>query len=109
WTVQEAPGTGAWAGIVHEKELFVAVSRSMPSVTTSGTPPIIPNTPPVVSDLTAEGLLEVGGTLAANYTYSDADDDTEASTFVWYRYDVAVGDGGKTLIEGATAATYVLQ
>ncbi|PPL00412.1 MBG domain-containing protein [Parapedobacter indicus] len=109
WTAQAAAEMGIWAGLTHANELFVAVSRSIPSVMTSGTPPIIPNTPPVVSGVTAEGLLEVGGRLSANYTYLDADEDTEASTFTWYRYDTAVGDGGKTTIEGATAATYVLQ
>ncbi|GGC39442.1 hypothetical protein GCM10011386_34390 [Parapedobacter defluvii] len=108
WTVQTPAVTSIWAGITNSNGLFVAVSRSAPSVMTSGTPPTVPNTPPVISDLTVDGLLEVGDRLSANYTYSDADEDPEASIFAWYRYDAAAGDVGKTRIEGATSATYVL-
>jgi len=55
------------------------------------------------------GTLQVGETLAGNYTYSDVNGDSEGtSTFKWYRADNVSGLN-KTEISGETAITYVLQ
>ncbi|MDH3711379.1 MAG: T9SS type A sorting domain-containing protein, partial [Cyclobacteriaceae bacterium] len=60
------------------------------------------NEPPVATDLSITGGLEVGQVLTGVYTYSDPDGDLEGlSTFRWLRDGVA--------IIGATAINYTLQ
>jgi surface protein len=66
------------------------------------------NNPPVASNVTFTGTLEVGETLTATYNFNDADSDTESgSLFTWYRSDDAAGNG-KTSIGGADLTTYTL-
>lgn len=62
---------------------------------------------PVASAVDYTGTLEVGETLTASYTYSDAEGNTESgTTFQWYRATDVAGTGA-TAIAGADAATYV--
>lgn len=66
------------------------------------------NSVPVASNVTISGENVVGKTLTGNYTYTDADNNSEAvSTYRWYRSNSATGD--KTLIAGATSKTYTIQ
>ncbi|WEK54740.1 MAG: S-layer homology domain-containing protein [Candidatus Cohnella colombiensis] len=64
---------------------------------------------PVASNVTVTGTAQVGETLTGSYTYSDVNNDTEAtSTFKWYRADDVAGTN-KTAIAGATGTTYTVQ
>jgi hypothetical protein len=64
---------------------------------------------PKATNLTVTGSMVVGQTLTGMYIFEDLENDPEgASTFKWYRADNAEGTIGKTLIAGATAATYTL-
>ncbi|MCF6212654.1 MAG: Ig-like domain-containing protein, partial [Flavobacteriaceae bacterium] len=66
------------------------------------------NSVPTVTSVTFTGTVKVGQQLTGNYTYADADNDTESgSTFKWYRSDDNTGTN-KTAISGATATTYTL-
>ncbi|MEQ9204851.1 MAG: BspA family leucine-rich repeat surface protein, partial [Cyclobacteriaceae bacterium] len=66
------------------------------------------NTPPVAGEVSFEGNIEVNQELTANYSYTDADSDTESgTTFQWYSADDASG-ANKTAISGATAQTFTL-
>ncbi|MBO6587363.1 MAG: BspA family leucine-rich repeat surface protein [Gracilimonas sp.] len=66
------------------------------------------NTPPVASNVSFSGTLEVGSTLTGSYDYSDADSDPESgSVYTWNRSDDGAGSG-KTPIPTADAATYTL-
>ena len=64
--------------------------------------PIAPaNTAPTATGVSINGTTEVGFTLTGNYTYNDADGDTESgTTFRWLRNGSAIG--------GATSQTYTL-
>ena len=53
------------------------------------------------------GTVTVGQTLTATYDYTDVENGTDASTFIWYRSNTALG-AGKVTISGATAKTYTL-
>ncbi|MCP9290805.1 BspA family leucine-rich repeat surface protein [Gracilimonas sediminicola] len=66
------------------------------------------NTPPVASNVSFSGTLEVGSILTGSYDYSDADSDPESgSVYTWNRSDDGAGSG-KTPIPTADAATYTL-
>ncbi|WP_428236046.1 BspA family leucine-rich repeat surface protein [Gracilimonas sp.] len=66
------------------------------------------NTPPVASNVSFSGTLEVGSTITGSYDYSDADSDPESgSVYTWNRSDDGAGSG-KTPIPTADAATYTL-
>ncbi len=66
------------------------------------------DTPPTTTTPTISGTHNIGDTLTANYTYSDAESDAEAgTTFKWYRSNDASGTG-KAQISGAASQTYML-
>ncbi|CCN71266.1 DUF1566 domain-containing protein [Vibrio nigripulchritudo] len=74
---------------------FAASSSSLPGskVTSAQSPTITANTPPVATNLNIMGSLHVGGTLTANYTFSDKEGDAESeSTFQWFADDIAISD-----------------
>lgn len=59
------------------------------------------NFAPTATSVSITGTANIGDTLTGNYTYVDVDNDLEgASTYSWYRDDVA--------ISGANSNTYVL-
>jgi len=63
---------------------------------------------PVASAVTFSGTLENGSNLAGSYTYSDAENDLEAtSTFKWYSATNNTGTGS-TEIAGATSSSLAL-
>ncbi|SOD12505.1 T9SS type A sorting domain-containing protein [Pedobacter xixiisoli] len=63
---------------------------------------------PAVSNVAHTGTLKEGQTLTGNYTFSDADGDTESgSMFKWYRSDNVNGNP-KVEINSATGKTYLL-
>ena len=64
--------------------------------------PVLPaNTAPTATNVTASGGIEVGDLLTGDYTYNDADNDSEGvTTFRWLRDGLA--------ISGATTSTYTL-
>ncbi|WP_335964730.1 MBG domain-containing protein [Galbibacter sp. PAP.153] len=67
------------------------------------------NEAPSVSDLSISGVLTVGETLMASYTFIDNDGDTEiGSRYQWYRSDNASGTG-KTAISSSDNRQYTLQ
>ncbi len=69
----------------------------------SGSTLLVHNDPPVITGLTIKGTLENGQTLRLEYTYTDTENDAEATnTYQWYRDDVS------TPISGATGSTYKL-
>src|SRR5690606_7523019 len=71
-------------------------------------PPV--NTPPTAVSVSITGTPTVGETVTGTYHYNEADEDEDDdSTYQWYRYDAAIGDEGKTAIEGATEKAYKLQ
>ncbi len=60
---------------------------------------VLPNVAPVASVVSISGTFAYNQLLTGNYTYTDADNDTEGtSTYRWLRDDVA--------IDGATSTTY---
>lgn len=64
------------------------------------------NTLPEIRDLEILGAIQLAGTVNADYTYYDADDDPEGThIFKWYRADDASG-AGQSLITGETTSTY---
>ena len=64
---------------------------------------LIHNDPPVLSAPVIEGLTEVGQTLFATFSYSDTENDAEAThLYQWYR------DNLSTPITGATGTSYQL-
>jgi hypothetical protein len=65
------------------------------------------NNPPVIANLELTGVFRVGETLTANYTYSDVENHSNVSTYLWYRSNTAAG-AGKALISGVTTNTYTL-
>ena len=68
----------------------------------------IVNQAPTASSVTISGTLSNGQTLTGNYTYSDAEGDTQgSSTFVWRRADDSSGTNAAN-ISGATNLTYTL-
>ena len=71
-------------------------------------PVIDSNAAPVASSVYITGVLSEDQTLTGNYTYSDAEGDSESgSTFKWYRSDNSDGSS-PTVITGATSQTYTL-
>jgi len=66
-----------------------------------------PNSFPTATNLSISGDPTIGQTLTANYTYYDAEGNTESgTTFQWYRADDAAGIN-KVALAGATAKTYI--
>jgi hypothetical protein len=67
------------------------------------------NAAPVASNLTVTGILEVGKTVTATYTYIDPENNPEGTTaFQWYVATSATG-AGEAPIAGATSKTFVIQ
>ena len=63
-----------------------------------------PNTAPTATNVTISGTAQVGKVLTGNYTYNDADGDSEGtSTYRWLRNGAPVG-GATTRTYTATAA-----
>jgi len=70
---------------------------SMPSAVVVG------NSPPIASNVYISGTAKVGETLTANYTYSDADGDSEGSTkIVWYNSNKSDGSKASEVGRGKT-------
>lgn len=64
------------------------------------------NAAPIASNVQVTGVMEVGKTLTASYTYTDSENDAESGTiFQWHVADNSTGTG-ETQIEGATANTF---
>ncbi|AGA80716.1 MBG domain-containing protein [Echinicola vietnamensis] len=67
------------------------------------------NEAPTVSGLSIKGVMTVGETLSADYTFNDADGDAENGTvYQWYRADDNTGTG-KSAIPTANNKQYSLQ
>jgi hypothetical protein len=67
------------------------------------------NAAPTVTNVTVTGTAEANKTVTANYTYVDAEGDSQGGTsFQWYVAD-AVSGTNETAIVGATAATFLIQ
>jgi len=76
------------------------------SITDTGI--VAQNLPPVASNVSFSGTMEVGETLTGSYDYSDYESDPEGtSTFQWYRADDVSGTN-QAAISGATSQTYQL-
>ncbi|MCS3531925.1 hypothetical protein [Chryseobacterium sp. JUb7] len=70
--------------------------------------PVTANQAPTASGVNISGTLSTGQVLTGNYTYSDAEGNTEGtSTYKWTRADNSAGLN-ETSISGATAKTYIL-
>lgn len=70
--------------------------------------PIGANQAPTASSVTITGNAIQGQTLTGNYTYNDAEGNTQGtSTFRWTRSDNASG-ANETTIAGATSTSYIL-
>ncbi|WP_177195228.1 MBG domain-containing protein [Parapedobacter indicus] len=96
---------------VNTKDQYVASEFDDPITVQLLTATAFGITTPEISDvaLTLSAPLQVGNTLAAAYTFTDANpDDEDHSTVVWYRYDAPSGDVGKTAIPDATGKSYTL-
>lgn len=66
------------------------------------------NTVPMASNVTFSGTLSVGGTLTAEYVYTDNELDLEdVSIYQWYSADDASGTN-EIAISGATSLTYTI-
>lgn len=65
------------------------------------------NLVPTVSDVSITGLPNITVQLTGSYTYTDTEDDADASTYQWY---TATDDSGAEAIaiDGATELTYTL-
>lgn len=69
---------------------------------------IQPNQKPAASNLLVSGVEDVGGTVKANFNYSDLENDQQGqSIYAWYRVDPTTGQAAA--IEGANSMTYVVQ
>ncbi|WP_162304524.1 FISUMP domain-containing protein [Maribellus luteus] len=69
--------------------------------------PVLDN-PPVVTNVSQNGVPTVGEILTGSYTYYDANDDTEGSSILkWYRSDSSDGSL-PTLISGVNGSSYTL-
>ena len=65
------------------------------------------NVPPTAAPVTITGIINAGQTLTGNYTYYDADGDSEALTsFKWYKKAPAASEW--TEISGAVSASYTI-
>lgn len=65
------------------------------------------NTAPFATDVDFSGLLQLGSTLTASFTYNDADSDPAgAHTYNWYTASDASGTG-QTLVQSGTSDSYV--
>ena len=100
------------------KYLFVNVTPKANTGTTSGTAvtsggssAVAPafNEAPIVSSVKVSGMAQIGSSLTASYTYSDAENDAEGTSgFQWYRASQKDGSD-KEAITGATSKTYTIQ
>jgi len=81
----------------------------MTTTTTTSPTTTTLNTAPVASEVNVSGTLKIGQILTGDYTYMDAESDSEgASTYQWYRADDASGTNS-VAISSATVKTYTLQ
>lgn len=68
---------------------------------------IVPNAAPTVTNLKISGTPHVGATLTGSYTYTDLEQDADASVYNWYRINPA--DNSETVISSAYGSkTYKL-
>ncbi len=66
------------------------------------------NAAPVASLLQISGIIQVGETLTASFTYSDAENDPEGThLYTWYRADDASGTN-QTQVQTGTSNTYTI-
>ena len=83
------------------------------TVTTAWTGPIVPNPQNQVPSASVPTISAAGGSfsinalLTASYTYADAEDDPESSTYQWYQ-ETAAGSGLFEVIAGATTLTLMV-
>lgn len=76
-------------------------------ITSTFSGPVLDN-PPVVTNVTQNGVPTAGEILTGSYTYYDANDDIEGSSiFKWYRSDSPDGSSA-TPISGANGSSYTL-
>jgi hypothetical protein len=104
-TVQTTFTNGATVGTTY----YYAVSAMEPTGVEGEKTAIVPgaaNIPPVISNLTVSGSFWEGATVTADYTYTDADNGPDNSTYLWYRSNNAAGTG--KAFTGGTARTYTL-
>lgn len=94
WLYSVAYGNGVFAVVNEYGAVYVKESNPAPS-----------NTAPTASNVQVTGMAAVGSTLTGTYSYSDAEDDPDVSTYQWYRANDDAGTG-KTVIPGATSAAY---
>ncbi|MBE0636946.1 MAG: fibrobacter succinogenes major paralogous domain-containing protein [Bacteroidales bacterium] len=100
----ESPATGLMIYNTTTNSLDFFNTVKWISITETGI--VAQNLPPVASNVSFSGTLEVGETLTGDYTYSDEEDDLEGtSTFKWYRADDISGTN-QVEIGGANALTY---
>ena len=104
-TVQTSFTNGATVGTTY----YYAVSAMEPTGVEGEKTAIVPgaaNTPPVISNLTVSGNFWEGATVTADYTYTDAENHSNNSTYLWYRSNNAAGTG--RAFTGGSAQTYTL-
>ncbi|MCG2612684.1 cadherin-like beta sandwich domain-containing protein [Terrimonas sp. NA20] len=104
-TVQTSFTNGATVGTTY----YYAVSAMEPTGVEGDKTAVVQgaaNIPPVISTLTVSGNFWEGATVTADYTYTDADNGPNNSTYLWYRSNNAAGTG--KAFTGGTAQTYTL-
>jgi hypothetical protein len=104
-TVQTTLTNGATVGITY----YYAVSAMEPTGVEGEKTAAVPgaaNTPPLISNLTVSGNFWEGATVTADYTYTDAENHSNNSTYLWYRSNNAGGTG--KAFTGGSAQTYTL-
>ncbi len=71
-------------------------------------PGLTTNTAPFATNVYINGIHQAGASLVGEYDYYDTDGDSETgTTFRWYRFDDAEGNG-KTTISGVSGRVYVV-
>lgn len=105
-TLGSIGGANSWDGAIDEISLYNRALSASEVATLYSYDPATARAP-VASSVNITGTLEVGSTLTASYTYSDANGDAESgTTFQWQRAD---SESGFYLnISGATQNTYSL-
>ncbi|MGA2506133.1 MAG: DUF2341 domain-containing protein [Chitinispirillaceae bacterium] len=83
-----------------------AATGMTPGVPATSAYTVAVQVPPVASNVTITGTVQVGLVVTGHYTYSDLNGDVEGgTTFKWYRADDNTGTN-KASISGATGITY---
>lgn len=104
-TVQTTTTNGVTVGITYYYAVSAMEITGVEGEKTAAVPGAA-NIPPVISNLKVSGNFWKGATVTADYTYTDADNGPDNSTYLWYRSNDAAGTG--KAFTGGTARTYTL-